>query len=573
MKENKLVLNKNVIILILFIVSFIIYIWTINLPIIGDGLMHMNDNTDLSVKNIFKSLFTFDGLNKPDNSYTLSFHRPVFNEIIIEILKKTFDYNVVVIRTVTVLAFSLTSVVVYLLGREIFCNDFKAIALAIMMIFSIVRFPGVYEVGLSFSVWLVLFETSGLYYTVKYQKSGRIIDFILAIVFTALSLYTKESAMTLGVAFSLYFVVKEFVKNKKINKKMIFYSISQFFLLSIYLLTRIYKLDGKLFEVTGGGINSEKIIIKDCIDKIKGFFLLAFNIPNDVCFEIYMCPLLTGVSVILISVIILALLFAFHRFVSYAEDKNIVVIDVIVYILCFIILIIPVFKTTRNSTYYGDILVIFTSLILVTLLGNGKITKFLFGGVLLCYISIFCINVYDCIKPDSFYYLKCMSNESKLLRDILVKEEIDTDKVYFTTNWINNNDRLFMYNHMGEGSFYRFNVDNSKKTDVITSSTISDIDNSTLIDFYQSSNNGTYKCFFYSIEEDRGNQVIQIKYDSSNNDSVSVGFFYEDTYYYSNFYIDNGVLLTGENYIYMVVPQGVDIDVQANGTEKSVIYN
>lgn len=566
---KKILKSKKIILCILFLLAFLIYAWTFDLPVVGDGLMHMNDNTDLSIKNMLKCFYTFDGLKKPINSYLLGFHRPVFDEIIIEILKKAFDYNVYWIRFVTILGYAFSAIISYMIGEEIFQDKVKSIVLSVFMIFSIVRFPGVYDVGLSFSVWLVLFLLLSLLYTVKYEKYGGAPTFVLSILFTGVTLYTKESAMTLGVALALWYDIKSYSKNKKISKTMIGYTLAQMVLLVTYMYTRMLKL-GNIFEVTGGGINADHLSIIECIKKSIGYFLICFNIPNPICFEAYMCPQLNFISLGFALVILCAVLFSIYKLGVYVKEKNKKAVDLIVYIVCYLVLLLPVFKTTRNATYYGDILAIFAGLFLLTALGNGKKIYYWIIGITLCYVMVYAINIHDYVKPNSSYYLQCISNEAKTLRDELKIEKVDTKKILFTTDWEADINTHFKYNHMGDGSFYKFNIDVKKETGILTKENIKDIKESTLIDYFKSED-GTYKCFLYDCNNNRGNKVVQVQYDVDDNDSIMIGFYYENKAYYSTIQTEYKKTWNQDNCIYLVVPEEVQVNIIGNGVSQTII--
>ncbi|MBR0099206.1 MAG: hypothetical protein IJP90_05765, partial [Treponema sp.] len=123
----------------LFAIACLTYIWTINLPITCDGLIHMNDHTDFNLKSWIKSLYTFNGIGKdPEHSVSLVFHRPIFDEILVEIIKKITRYNINGIHIISILVHSCSVVVSYFIGKEVFRSNTKSIILAFLMNFSIV---------------------------------------------------------------------------------------------------------------------------------------------------------------------------------------------------------------------------------------------------------------------------------------------------------------------------------------------------------------------------------------------------------------------------------------------------
>ena len=267
---------KKFIPLLIFLLSVITYIWAIALPIIGDGLMHLNDKTDLSsIENIFKVFFTFDGVGKPANSATLAFHRPVFNEILVPIIKCITKDNTIAIRLISVLIFSGVVLSAYYLAKELLENEYKALLLAICINFNLTYFHGVYEFGLSMSLWVTLFFILAFYHTAKYAHYGRKRYLLLSLAFSFLTLFTKESAMMAGVALSWYILVHDWNKEKKLTKRVMGYGASQAVLLCLYLLTRYKKL-GNIFTVAGG-IDSQEISFLQIVQKIAGYFFTIFN--------------------------------------------------------------------------------------------------------------------------------------------------------------------------------------------------------------------------------------------------------------------------------------------------------
>lgn len=572
MRSEKQLKKRTIVIsLLIGLASFAMYSWTINLPVIGDGLMHMNDNTDLSFLNMLKSFYTFDGLNKPMHSYLLGFHRPVFDEIIIEVLKKISGNSVLFIRMATVCGFAVSSVIAYLIGKELFSdNEVKAVALPIMLACSIARFPGIYEVGLSFSVWLVLFQLLAFYFTLRYLNTDRTWELFAAIAATGLALFTKESAMTLGIALASYVFIKEYAGNKKVTWKFAVFCILQAILLVFYLITRYLKL-GTLFEVAGG-IDAGSISLIECIKKVIGFFLLCFNIPTKVCFETYMCTQLNSFSVVIAIILGGVLLYALCRCIGFWKQRNVLLLDVASYLFCFVVVILPVFKTTRNATYYGDILAIFVILLVLTVFKDNRLSKCALMICVCCYTMVFCATIYDNVKPNSTYYLSVTSNEANTLKNNLLDKEIETDKVYVSTNWMKNSDSHFTYNHMGYGSFYRFNINPKIMTDVTTADNMGDISNVTVIDYYRAIDTGTYKTFLYDEKSNCGTRVVEVTYNPNVNQKIAVGFFYEDQYYYSE--IDTSYKRTwcADQKLFFVIPNEVVFDIVGNECSVTTIY-
>lgn len=568
-KVNIEIKKKNICIVVLFIVSLATYMWTVNLPIIGDGLMHLNDTTDIgSLVNIIKSFYTFEGIGKAENSSTLIFHRPIFDELLVEIIKNITGCNIMKIRFISVLTFAVAIMVSYFLGFEIFENYKKAFWTALFMNFSFVYFNGIYEFGLSFSLWLTLFMLLSFYNTVRYVKYNNMRNLIGAFIFSAITIYTKESAMTLGIALSWYVLVYELCKNRKITKRTWEYGVGQFIILVVYLITRYIKL-GSLFTAAAG-IDAGNISLIESIKKTIGYYFLLFNIPNEVIPN-YMCVNidnnLTWLGILLCGMPI-ALLICFFIMVLKRNSKS---VNILTYMVMYFLLILPVFKVSRNAPYYGDIFAIFVILSIITVFDiDKKKNKIVLSVFLMAYLTIFITNMYSSVKPGSMYYLSTQSNEAMKLRDKLLekKDDISTKRVLLSDSWLKNNDDNFTYHHnyYNElGSFYKFNIDNSKEIDMVSAENI--FSDATIIDFYMNHDDGKMKVFLYP---DRNNKIVRVKYDKESNENLSVGFLYKGYYYSNNFDMNFEKQFDSDNYLYFVIPKECDMDV--DGQECIVEY-
>lgn len=555
MKKKKVAADV-IMVIILGIMSLATYWWTISLPIIGDGLMHLNDTTDLSsVVNLVKVFYTFDGVGKPENSATLGFHRPVFNEIIVTITKAVTHFDVEKIRFISILAFSVIVMCSYLLGRELFQSRVKAVILGILMNFSIIYYSGIYEYGLSFSIWLTLFVIESFYFTVKYVKYYKKLDLSLAVLFTLLAMYTKESAMCLGIALSWYVFINEVSKNRKITFKVWLYGGIQLIVLVVYLCTRYLKL-GSLF--TAVEVNAEKITLTETIRKIYGYYLLCFNIANEVIPD-YMCARLTDRMEYAVMILILSVL------AIYISAKGIYIVfkerkyrwDIISYIGMYVFLLVPVFKVNRNAPYYGDICAVcIFAFILTVLQFESKLNYVVCFVATAVFISVGISNMYVSTQ-EGRHYLSVQSNEAEYLKEQLqkIKGEINKDEVILTTNWGKGADSIFIYHHNGYGAFYKFNIDPSKKVGLVNDENIHD--DASFIDFFKNIDTNELEVFVYPRQDTK---LAKVTY-GLDNAVVEIGFSYKGHYYYSNIDVVSKKMWSDDNCIYCVIPKECNLDV------------
>lgn len=562
MKKAKITVDLFI---VLFIgtVSLTTYWWTVDLPVIGDGLMHLSDTTDLSsVGNLIKVFYTFEGVGKPEVSYTRGLHRPVFNEIIVTLTKIITNSDVRQIRIVSVFAFSLVVICSYILGKELFQSRTKAILFASLMNFSIIYYSGIYEYGLSFSIWLTLFVIIAFYFTIRYIRyDHKIVELFFSIVFTLLAIYTKESAMCLGIALSWYVFINEFSKNKKITFKVWLYSTVQLIVLFIYFYTRYLKL-GSLF--TAATVDAGKITFIDSIQKIYGYYLLSYNIPNSVIPD-YMCARSTGPSIVISFLLFL--------FAVYIAVKSIYTIfkskqyryDIIAFSGMYLFLLTPVFKVNRNAPYYGDICVFCVFSVILTLCKFESKKKYVIILIILLFTGAGISNMYVSTQ-EGRHYLSVQSNEAKNLKDQLqnIKADINKNEVILMTNWAKNSDSMFIYNHNKNGSFYKYNIDPSKNVDLVSAKNIHD--DASFVDYYKNINTNEIEIFVYPHE----NTKIALATYGLENRIIEIGFSYNGSYYHSTIDIESKKKWSDDNCIYCVIPKECALDVV--GSNCSVTY-
>lgn len=552
----------------LIFISFITYAWTMRLPIIGDGLMHLADHTDLSVTNLVKCFYTLDGLGKPADSATMQFHRPVFDEIIVEFIKIASNYNIFAIRLFSVMAHCATVAVAFLIGMELYENLKKAVFLAVLFNFSLAYFSGIYEYGLSFSLWLTLFVLLAFYETVKYCNYGKSANFIGCCFWTFLAMYTKESAMTLGIAFTWYVFVTEYASKKRVSKKTIWYGTAQAAILFVYLITRMKKL-GSLFTVTAGGIDAKEFSMAEILKKLAGYWGYSLNIPNH-CFEAYLCSYLSRAGICIAVIVLCFWVWSIVRYVQAVKNGEIQLwMSGIAFTGMYFILCLPVFKTTRNATYYGDILTLFVLLTVIGCMDFEKKQSLKRFVLLLSYCLLFTINVHDMVKPDSTFYLKTISNDAKKVMEACrsLNPSIQNQYILLPTNWMKNMNEAFIYHHNQAGSFYKYNVDISKEVDVLQAGNTGK--NGAIVDFFKPVGVDEIALFLFS-EQTTDTKLAQVTYGLESNALIQAGFSYEDNYYYSEIDVNYKKSWSKDNRLYFVIPKECSLDIV--GIDCEIVY-
>lgn len=547
--------KHSIIILALMIFSFLIYGWSIDLPIIGDGLMHLGDETHFSSPmDIIKSFYTFNGLDKPENSPTLGFHRPIFNEMIVPIVTSISNKNTEFIRCISIMVHGINSVLAYWLCYLIGKNKKIAIIGGLLFSTSLTYFSGIYEYGLSFSLWLTMFALLAIIFTEKYVQQQRKLYFIMSIFFTFCALFTKESAITLGVALAFYVLVKQISDIGKIKINSCLYCVIQLGGIVLYFTTRYIKL-GSFFGIAGG-IEQEMDIIS-MIKKLIGYFLYGVNISN-VTIENYLTVYLDKIPLILAWLIVGITGFILIKYFIRAIKDPIFNREIIVSIIMFCILIAPTFKVSRNAPYYGDvanlaILMLFMHIALQ--LGQNNLKKII--GYLVIYIATFICSFSYAVKNDATVYTQG-TNQAKIAVSYL--QGISEEKVYQATSWMRNGDNHFIYNHGKYGSFYKYNVSQSSEVNMLNEENIMFLDdNSIVVDYYYNKSDGNPKVF--TKVSGSSNKILKITYDymESYQEVFEIGFNYMGGDYYQNIDLNYKKIWSSDNILYFVVPDDVEI--------------
>ncbi|MFR4981106.1 MAG: glycosyltransferase family 39 protein [Clostridium neonatale] len=555
--SNKKKVQELLIIIILFAIPIIMYSWTIYLPIIGDGLMHLSDETHFSsIGDFVKVFYTFDGLGKPMNSPTLGFHRPVFNEIIVPIIKNITKDNTMYIRVISILVHCINTVLAYIISKNISKNRYIAIMVSLIFCSNIIYFNGIYEFGLSFSLWLTLFSLLTFLFTIMYENNKKMVQLILAIFTSFLAVFTKESAVVLGIAMSFYIIVKSFYKKRRLEKSDILYVILQGVVILIYFITRYNKLGG-FFEIAGG-IESN-IRIKDILIKLVGYFFLMFDIPNK-AIPPYMIGYLDRVNILIaISIVILCFTIIIYG-IKLIASNSLARIDIIISIVMYCILISTTFKVNRNSSYYADIAMI-SMLLYLSIIGMKN--KVIYKCILPAYTVICIVSSYSLINSmisDYNWYLSKSTNEANILRD-QIKEYIPSKrKIYQASSFLKNSDDSFTFNHGEIGSFMKYNIYRESTVMMYNEQSVNKFDeDSIIIDYVYEE--GTNKINVLSKSKvDKDNSIIEIKYKEKNiyDELFEFRYEYEGKVYYQSIDLNYQKSINNSE-LYFIVPYGVDV--------------
>ncbi|WP_205427732.1 ArnT family glycosyltransferase [Clostridium botulinum] len=557
--NNERKVNKDIIIVtLLFIMSIVIYLWTIKLPIIGDGLMHLSDETHFSsIKDFIKIFYTFDGLGKPEVAPTLGFHRPIFNELIIPSIKYITNCNTVYIRMISVIIHAINTVLSYYLCKTISKNRYIGLLGSIVFCTNIIYFNGIYEFGLSFSLWLTLFSLLAFLFTIKYEQEENKIYLIISLISSFLAVFTKESAVVLGVALSFYMLVKCIINKRKIDKRTTIYIIIQCVIIIMYFTTRYYKL-GSVFAIAGG-IES-KFSLEAIITKLIGYFFILFNIPNK-AIPSYMIGYLDRVNILIaISLIILTLIILIKglKLVIESPLKN---INIIIAIIMYCILIASTFKVNRNSSYYADIAMLAILLYISSLNLSSKKT---FKNILSIYVIIYSITFFSLVNSmvsDNQWYLSDSTNEANILRNEIKDYLPVSDKIYQTTSFLKDSNDQYTFNHGKIGSFLKYNIDANLEVEQCNEITLQELGADVIvIDYVYEKETNNIKVL-YKTKNNSENNIIQIKYNKLDqyDKLFKMSYEYDGKEYYQ--IIDlNYQKQINNNEIYFVIPKGVNVN-------------
>lgn len=355
-------------ILSLLLISILLYGWTLFEPFAGDALLHLMDDTQIhSLSDALKVFFTSNNdLYQEDYRLTF-FHRPVFNELYINLLKFLFDENLFLYRLVNIILLSLSSIFIYKILYTVTHNKFSSFVGGVFLVCSPSLFYGIYEFGLSFSELLVFLSVISVYFLQKYTITDKKIHLLLTLLFTFLTVFTKESAMFFPFSVILFYIYFINYKNnftfknnisKTINifKKKYKFFIILIFISILYLYTRYLKL-GSIFAVVAVG---QEATLSDSFFKLLAYLLHILYLPINILPN-YMILSLSDLpfnQIILKITIFIFLIYLVYKFI---KEKY---FDFLLLLFSALMLFIPIIKASRNAPYYSDMMVVPFSIIL-----------------------------------------------------------------------------------------------------------------------------------------------------------------------------------------------------------------
>ena len=185
---------------IIVLLTLVVYGWTISEPLAGDALMHVMDSNQIrGVGDVFSRLF---GLTRPahGSEYRLEiFHRPVFNDLYISILKYLFGVSPIGYRISTLVLQCVAGLLIFNLFLHLSNSVLASWLGAIALLFAPALFFGLYEFGISFSQVLTCGAVASLFFANKYSLSNKALAAFsfgfLTFIATFMVVFTKESAL------------------------------------------------------------------------------------------------------------------------------------------------------------------------------------------------------------------------------------------------------------------------------------------------------------------------------------------------------------------------------------------
>ncbi|MCT7433175.1 hypothetical protein N5T66_07735 [Aliarcobacter cryaerophilus] len=361
-KENKIYITM------LFFIAMLLYCWTIFEPFAGDALLHLMDDTQIySLSDMLKVFFTSHNDLFQENYRLTFFHRPVFNELYINLLKFLFSENLFLYRLTNIVLLALSSIFVYKILYNITQSNFSSFLGGVFLVCNPSLFYGIYEFGLSFSELLVFLSVTSIYFLQKYTLTGKKLYLLLTLLFTFSTVFTKESAMFFPFSIILFYIYFINYKNnftfknnisKTINifKKKYKFFIILIFISILYLYTRYLKL-GSIFAIVAVG---QEATLFDSFSKLFAYLLHILYVPTKILPN-YMILSLSDLPIIQIILKITIFIFFIYFIYRFIKEKY---FDFLLLFSISLMLFIPIVKASRNAPYYSDLMVVPFSIII-----------------------------------------------------------------------------------------------------------------------------------------------------------------------------------------------------------------
>lgn len=475
----------KIIIVMISILTIILYWDTCTLPIIGDGLLHMDDKTIFSsIGDFFRPFYSLKGIKANSNSVIMYLHRPIFDEYIVPFLKAIFCENVMAIRSVSLLVFASLNICAFIVGYLVSNKKiFNGILCAIMTMFCYAYVFPLIEWGVSFSLWLGFIGYLSFIFLYQYENNGKLIYCILSLLFTFIATYIKESAIVLSVALCFHFLVFTLAKYKKINRKLIVYCLVQFCIFFSYCITRLIKL-GNFFDanIVGGGVNDGYVVTPVIIiRKLYDYFLFSFSIPTDDFYN-FMILHLTDINIGAATALVAAVVVLLRLDLVQFKEKPMGKLNIPVGLVMFIILMLPSTAVARNGIYYNDLAMLGILIIVASIDFNGhKAAGCLFA---MSYVLVFILSIREMYLTNSHYIIKG-EYQLRQIRDDLRLYDYSNKRVVQMTSFDANSEMQWYVNNVNVGTFFRYNIDlNSNVVNVDSTLTKVDFKNEIYVDYW-----------------------------------------------------------------------------------------
>lgn len=455
-------------VVLIFLTTIALFWDTCSLPMMGDALLHMDDVTFFhSFGDFFRPFYSLSGIKENVNNPVINFHRPIFDEYLVPLLKTIFNNNTFLIRGASLIVFaginSCSFIVGYILSKQKLLNGLLC---AIMTMFSLTYLFPLMDWGLSFSLWLTFFALLAFLCICLYERNERNVFLIFSVVFTLIATFIKESAMTLSVALCLYVLFVTLLKDRRINVKLVIYCGLQFIVFVSYFITKIIKL-GVFFNsaiVGGGNASGYSPTPMSILNKMYIYFLYCFNIPAR-AFPDYMMRHLSdinlGAALLLVALFILFIGCCIVQFANRPKEHSRMVIGFIV----FLILMLPSVTVERNGIYYNDLAMIGILVIIATIdFGACKIGGCAFMSM---YVLAYILIAKAMYLSNDQYLIKG-EYQLREIRDELQNYNFTDKRVIQMSSFEANSEMHWYVNNVNTGTFFKYNVDDKAEISNIT---------------------------------------------------------------------------------------------------------
>lgn len=581
--SNILNYKKDIgIIFIIILGIWFTYGYTVNFAVVGDGLMHMQDHTTLQQPGDWIRIFFATGEAQGKGQYvTNGFLRPIFNDVIITFLKWVSNYDIAIIRTISLAVHSINAIIAYIICNKLTKhNRLLSVCGSCVVAFGLTYYPGIYEVGLSFSMWLTCFSFFAFLFVIYYMENGKKEFAWLSVFFTFAAVFTKESAVTLGIALTVFLVNRYLKSPDKINRKnVLIYALVQCAITALYFYCRVLKL-GALTNIAGG--IEGKIGIVGSIKKMIAYFLLAFNISTP-AIEGYMLPDILCCGMLFTAIVALCYLVLFVFIgLNFCKNKE-VRFDIITGVIMFAICIAPTFKVTRNAPNYCDFSVI-AVLFLISTLGNvqfkkTKKIKLLLTSCILCFVFANWITLDYSWRTYATYLVIAQKYSMNIQNEIENNMEL-YQNVYQAISFERNNDDVWIYNYNSAlttyGGFYRYNIDSNANVKRATQENLTNIsDDSVVIDYISNKNNRDDVEVRYASADNDETCLLKVEVDQLDtyaNNALTLEYTYDEKEWIQTVDLANAKA-NGITELWFVIPKNVEYSVNCDYVQSEQLYN